>query len=82
MAKEEKPVQNEQSKPITEQGGQNIQGEQIFEKAMPVQPIPQALTNQPQTTSSTQNQTSGDSNSSGGQTSSSSENSNNSNSGN
>ncbi len=81
MAKEEKPVQNEQSKPITEQGGQNIQGEQIFEKAMPVQPIPQALTNQPQPTSSTQNQTSGDSNSSSGQSSSSTENSNNSNSG-
>lgn len=80
MANEEKTIQNEQSKPITEQGGQNIQGEKIFERAMPVQPIPQALTNQPQPTSSTQNQSSGNSNNAGGQSLSSPENSNNSNS--
>lgn len=80
MTNEEKPVQNENSKPITEQGGQNIQGEQIFEKAMPVQPIPQALTNQPQPTSSRPNQSSGDSNNAGGQSSSSTEKSNSSNS--
>ncbi len=66
MANEEKPVQYEQGKPITEQGGQNIQSEQILEKAMPVQSIPQALTNQPQPTSSTQTQSSGDSNNSSG----------------
>lgn len=78
MAKEEKTVQNELSKPITEQGGQNVQSEHIFERAMPVQPIPQALTNRPQQTSSIQNQTSGDSNNSSGKSSSLTENSNNS----
>lgn len=80
MANDEKPVQNEQSTPITEQGGQNIYGEQMDKKAMPVQPIPQALTNQPQPSSSIQNQSSGDSNNASGQNSSSAKNSNTSNS--
>lgn len=50
-----KEFQNEQSKTITEQGGK------ILERAMPIMPIPQALTNQSKTTNSSQNQSSGNS---------------------